>query len=382
MNRIILLLFILIHPFFSYANNDKKDALIIDVAAAIDEGGGMVNLSDYCSSIEYIPLETSLDAVLYQKMPYCTVIANDRNIFYQSQNSLQSFSVKGEYLKMIGNQGRAKEEYVRIGNISYCENTIQVNDVGANKSIIYGESGDVLEVVLHSELEKCFNMNVLSGLLKIDGMTFITGRTKNLNSLFIAVDRNNNILLKDSVVHKGGGVCNSYLYRDTVNLIYPFGEVIKGFDSQKMELVDRFNVKLGKNKALSDGSNIKNSVRLLSDGAIENERFLRLRLMYNLPLKPYMRKDKKIVEVVFDKICGRSFILPYNEELNGYAFKNDLDGGLPFVIDNMFENKMYQVVDAITFIELAKKSNSKSVKEIAGKLTEESNPIVIVATLK
>ena len=74
--------------------------------------------------------------------------------------------------------------------------------------------------------------------------------------------------------------------------------------------------------------------------------------------------------------------MPYNEELNGYAFKNDLDGGLPFVIDNMFENKMYQVVDAITFIELAKKSNSKSVKEIAGKLTEESNPIVIVATLK
>ena len=74
--------------------------------------------------------------------------------------------------------------------------------------------------------------------------------------------------------------------------------------------------------------------------------------------------------------------MPYNDELNGYAFKNDLDGGLPFVIDNMFENKIYQVVDAIKFIDLAKKSNSKRAREIADKLTEESNPIVIVATLR
>ena len=76
-----------------------------------------------------------------------------------------------------------------------------------------------------------------------------------------------------------------YLYKDTVSLIYPFAEVIKGYDNKKLEWVDRFNVKLGKNKALSDGSNLRNSMRLLSDGTVENDRFVRLRIMYNLPLK-------------------------------------------------------------------------------------------------
>lgn len=382
MFSIILFFLILIIPSFSYAKNDKKNVLTIDVAAAVEESGAMVNLSDYCSSIEYIPLETTLDAMLYQKMPYCTVIANKENIFYQSQNSLQVFSAKGKYLKMIGNIGRAKEEYTRIGDVSYYSNTIQVNDVGANKSIIYDVSGEVLEVVLHRDIEKSFNMNVLSGFMKIEGMSFITGRSENFNSLCIVMDEKNNILMRDSLVHKGGGVCSMYLYKDTVSLIYPFAEVIKGYDNKKLEWVDRFNVELGKNKALSDGSNIRNSMRLLSDGTVENDRFVRLRIMYNLPLKSYMRKDKKIVEVIYDKFTGHSFILPYNDELNGYAFKNDLDGGLPFVIDNMFENKIYQVVDAIKFIDLAKKSNSKRAREIADKLTEESNPIVIVATLR
>lgn len=179
MYSIILFFLILIIPSFSYAKNDKKNVLTIDVAAAVEESGAMVNLSDYCSSIEYIPLETTLDAMLYQKMPYCTVIANKENIFYQSQNSLQVFSAKGKYLKMIGNIGRAKEEYTRIGDVSYYSNTIQVNDVGANKSIIYDVSGEVLEVVLHRDIEKIFNMNVLSGFMKIEGMSFITGRSEN-----------------------------------------------------------------------------------------------------------------------------------------------------------------------------------------------------------
>jgi hypothetical protein len=43
---------------------------------------------------------------------------------------------------------------------------------------------------------------------------------------------------------------------------------------------------------------------------------------------------------------------------------------------------MYQVVNALKFIEYAQKSSSSRMKEVAATLTEESNPVLVVATLK
>ena len=62
--------------------------------------------------------------------------------------------------------------------------------------------------------------------------------------------------------------------------------------------------------------------------------------------------------------------------------KNDLDNGAPFLPSSIVDNKMYQIVDAITFMELAEKSNSQKMKEVAASLTEESNPVIIEVQLK
>ena len=43
---------------------------------------------------------------------------------------------------------------------------------------------------------------------------------------------------------------------------------------------------------------------------------------------------------------------------------------------------MYELVDAISFIEQAQKSKSAKMKRIAASLTEESNPVLIEVTLK
>lgn len=48
----------------------------------------------------------------------------------------------------------------------------------------------------------------------------------------------------------------------------------------------------------------------------------------------------------------------------------------------MYGNKLYQVIDAETFINLAKKTKSERAKEIASVITPDSNPVVIIATLK
>ena len=43
---------------------------------------------------------------------------------------------------------------------------------------------------------------------------------------------------------------------------------------------------------------------------------------------------------------------------------------------------MYQLVNAYEFIEHAESTGSKAMQEVAAKLNEESNPVLVVATLK
>ena len=75
-------------------------------------------------------------------------------------------------------------------------------------------------------------------------------------------------------------------------------------------------------------------------------------------------------------------IRKYNDDYGYAGFTNDIDGGMLFYPKYINEGKMYQLVDAIDFIEYAQKSNSQKMKEVAATLTEESNPVMVVATLK
>jgi hypothetical protein len=88
------------------------------------------------------------------------------------------------------------------------------------------------------------------------------------------------------------------------------------------------------------------------------------------------------VPFVYDKISGKASKLPYYEEYGRYGFKNDIDGGMPFWPEVVRGGKMYQYIDAATFIEAAEKSNSPKMKEVAATLTEESNPVVVEVELK
>lgn len=83
-----------------------------------------------------------------------------------------------------------------------------------------------------------------------------------------------------------------------------------------------------------------------------------------------------------DKETNELFTIPYNYDFSLDGFTNDIDQGVPFVPTFVSGNKMYQPVQAEKFIEYAHMSNSPKMKEIAATLTEESNPVLIVATLK
>lgn len=81
-------------------------------------------------------------------------------------------------------------------------------------------------------------------------------------------------------------------------------------------------------------------------------------------------------------VAKTTITLRYNSDYNLAGFTNDLDGGMPFYPIYIKDGKMYQMLDAIDFIEYAEVSNSAKMKEVAATLTEESNPVLVVVTLK
>ncbi|MBR4882871.1 MAG: hypothetical protein IKU18_03220, partial [Bacteroidales bacterium] len=182
------------------------------------------------------------------------------------------------------------------------------------------------------------------------------------------------------------GKCGSYLYNDTVNTLLSGADTIKGYYcAPDIKCKPRYCINYVKAKILSDGSNEAQAVRLLNGTFYEGDRLLRMTVMYEAqPFKKYMNQTRPVavLPIYYDKCTSESFVLPFYEKLCGYAFKNDVDGGLPFAIHMMIGNKLYQLVDAERFIELAQDCKSEKVKEIASQLTYDSNPVVIIATLK
>ena len=55
---------------------------------------------------------------------------------------------------------------------------------------------------------------------------------------------------------------------------------------------------------------------------------------------------------------------------------------MPFYPTYIKDGKMYQMLDAIDFIEFAEISSSAKMKEVSASLTEESNPVLVIVTLK
>jgi hypothetical protein len=86
--------------------------------------------------------------------------------------------------------------------------------------------------------------------------------------------------------------------------------------------------------------------------------------------------------ILYDKNEKKTYALKKLPDSDYLGFVNDLDNGAPFLPFCSDGKKMYQIVDAGEFKQLADKYNVSRMKEVAAQLTEESNPVVVVVTMK
>ncbi len=107
---------------------------------------------------------------------------------------------------------------------------------------------------------------------------------------------------------------------------------------------------------------------------------------YKLPSDIYNNQIYKgknpVCHILYNKVSGETKSPVVSNSLWVGGFTNDIDGGAPFWPEIVDDGKMFQVVKAVDFIKLSKIYNSPEMKAVAGKITTDSNPVVIVVTLK
>lgn len=91
---------------------------------------------------------------------------------------------------------------------------------------------------------------------------------------------------------------------------------------------------------------------------------------------------KADVLFLYDKTDKKLSLLKPDEHNKISSFVNDIDGGAAFTPFYMKDNVMYQIINAMTFIETARESGSPQMQSIAAQLTDDSNPVIMAVRLK
>lgn len=359
------------------------------------ETGGTVNLSKYASAIEYIPLETADKSAVMGQF----VQADDTGYYVYSimfANDVAKFDKRGKYVGRIGKKGRGPGEYSMLNSVGFIRSVKDVSDTGYifisgyNKVVVYDNAGKFInELSFDSNIEDiAFVNNNGYALLFADG----NGNERWQNLLMTDMDGNKQYEIRVGKTHreqiniKGG---KAILRKN--NSIYSFGDSLRIVNSTSDTIFSLKNMKkvpylkLAINEKQGDNSSIECS----PNSIFETSRFIKIPVSFPTPEYSKYFKNKRVPEksssanIIFDKQDKSITALLHDSQYElMYGFKNDLDDGAPFNPSYTDNKKMYQIVQAADFIEMASVSNSAKMKEIAATLTQESNPVIIEVILK
>jgi len=383
----------------------------IDVAGAIGKGQ-IVPLSQIAESVEYIPLETNqnnmIDMIRYGYLVY----ENDK--FYVKHKYLTYiFDKSGKFLFTFNKEGRGPQEYYLLSAISIDEDE-NIIARSFDKFIMYDKSGNFVKVMANKEfspglfLGNClplgnkkylftaelrrgednefsaiimdlksdritkikyplkerefvkslpamyrYNFYAIIAMRSAEGVTLING----LDPAILSIDSNLNIdtLFRfeygkynprdtpGGLFDRGGG--SSVVYR----YMFPFESTAYIFDQFKL------------------GSSAHKPRVMIKGGENPNKETFTIDISCSL----------------FNKKTGE-FIFVDQPEMDQIGFPDDFEGGpavWPIYVST--SNQMVASINAIDLITYAETHNvSAKLKEVAGRLKDTDNPVLVLVNLK
>lgn len=333
-------------------------------------------LSSVCDDIEYIHLETDDE-----------ILGNITGIRYsagryaiQSGSSITVFDKKGELLYALDKQGRGPDEYFNayVYDING-EGEILVNDMGKDRILFYNSSGEVIKEIK--------NLDGTSALrLFGDDWIFLTGPTYNGTSR-----------ISQAVINLEGdtllSVPNKFLFEPSILIIFRF-ECVTYIRNDKLyyhEVMD--DTVYCVDKELDIRPHV-----VLNTGEERCTTEKRSNASFTEPLDAIF--VSKIIETgdhFFVYCNGKEYLIDKNNSETKVSkdegLQNDIDGGVPFSPDLLVDDKyLVQVVDAYEFNLWLESEHFKNFidnpdkkdefREVAERLTENDNPVLVRCSIK
>ncbi len=376
---------------------------VLNIEEALDNEMATVNLSRYASSVKYIPLETTEESLLGEVSSFST---DGKNFYLASLNgnSALEFSSDGKFVKAIGTKGRGPGEHMGINKIFPTQDE-GIGIMTLNKSILYDKSGNYVR-----ELSGFGNkgLNRAEKLLPYKNdkyiFTYITTDTtenKCTESLYI-IDGTGAVVLNYGLWNSYSKPTDYLLFgrrfpmpRPCATALYKYNDEYR-FANGRFDTVFTYIPDYGKKECyvMEYGKYYSLTYETMefekridaSDNPLlmETDDFLLFRM--SLPTerwKMYNGKDGKAdVLFLYDKADKKLSLLKPDGHNKISSFVNDVDSGIAFTPFYLKDDIMYQIIDAMTFIEAARESGSPQIQSIAAQLTDESNPVIMAVQLQ
>ena len=401
--------------FASSFSKPQKEYPIIDVFSGIDKYK-KVYCSDFFSSIELIPLETSENCLL-DIAPYPTVLLNDSFILYNGTNRfIYAFDRTGKFLNQVGERGQGPDEYIYISELSLNKDNSTIYIIDLRKVFEYNVNGTFVRSFIKPVVD-----NVPLSICSYIGENLFIGQ-KNYNGTneckYYLFNQNgdivkcfpNHILFnkKDRSVSTFDGslipvkVDNRLFLKDYIN------DTIYAYTDSNLQPAYIFN--FGKYAFPKENWNYADSKDYFVFGIgpgsfVGTPKFFFYKIItpsilpgpkskptYNHLLNEY-RPSERLVYGIYNIEQSINILLDTDDHLQK-GFINDINGGLSFipryyagndiVVDVWNPSDMKEILTETYFTTRTIKDQQahQKLKELLKNLDEEDNPVIVIAKLK
>ena len=374
---------------------------VIEIGKAFDKKS-KVPLGEYACAIDYIPLETVSESMLSGSENLQIIVFEDRFYLYNRRSLIKNkttplcFKSDGSFITSVGSIGNSNNEFINVKDLMINEATRQVIIVDYNRLLYHTLDGKFIKSVdikMNSLLKFSIFCNGSNGFVYLRNPSIHDSGVSWDKDFLVKFDSTgvvqSKFSLKRKILYQTGTTrgtvktsVGSALLKSLDNLyVYMHNDTLYRLNPSDMKLDAEMFLDFGKYAKTAEkiGAELfpyDNSLYVTSD-------FVALTTLFTYSeFRDVIDKKYIRTNFVYDRKKGTTRALEYNDDYGYAGFTNDIDGGMLFYPKYINEGKMYQLVDAIDFIEYAQISNSQKMKEVAATLTDESNPVVVVATLK
>jgi hypothetical protein len=368
----------------SSTNDDNNRLITFDLSNQLNSEEPL-NLSEFISSISYIPLETSAEALL-DNVKF-VIPAEDLLIVGTFKHQLKVFKVDGKYKNDIGQIGKGPGEFTNFGNVFWDNNTKEVivhTFIDAKLKFYTINGSFIRDFPTPYPAWEVFRMHdgIFLGInrfpTQIDS-TYTKYFLFDLNGLVKAVLP----VTKESADKNPTFYVNHYhcLIGDMDLLSRPRSDTIFLYENQNLIPFASFNLS---NQIIPDEVYYNRDLPPSAMGDF---------ILFFVP-KPAgqgrffldILKQKKTYTALCDINDGFTKVIRKDKKFK-YGITNDVDGGYPFIpSSNFFSQSYYTSISTFTLISQRDKglyqNAGTNFLNLLNRLKPDDNPVVAVYKLK